>query len=611
MNKMKKLISFLFAGALALSLTACAFVATNDSNPDTGNSNVESNIGNSSDVGSNDSSDVGEHQHICAKTKEKAATCLAEGNIEYWTCLSCDKIFDSKTAETELTVEDVTIAKLAHKPKYVAETEASCNSTGNIEYWRCERCATYFSDEEATMEIVDKNSVIIGFTHPSLSHTEAVKPNGKENGNIEYWHCGDCDNYYKDASCTQKTTLEGTVVLSAYNFSDFVVEIPDDRDPVVLQLTDPQLIDSAQARSELSQSYKDHWATDRLDDLCFNYLTEIINAAKPDFIIITGDLIHGMYDDNGTSLLALINFMESFQIPWSPVFGNHDNESKKGADWQCEQLEKAEYCLFKQRELSGNGNYSVGIVQGDKLKRVFYMLDTNAVTAASEESLANGHTINNYCGAKPDQIEWCLEQMRLVKEYSSDVKMSLACHIQPKVFEEAYVAKYGFDMTNAKPNINIDLYEGKEEGDFGYIGKQLIGPWDHDKSMFNAMKGLGLDSIFVGHVHYNTASVVYEGVRLHYGVKSGEHDRVNAINTTTGEIVEADCVKEGYSPVIGGSIIVLSKTDGSLKDVYNYYCTDKAGVIKNGEIQWQLFTSKSVKTSAKRKEYAVWNKKYF
>ena len=270
--------------------------------------------------------------------------------------------------------------------------------------------------------------------------------------------------------------------------------------------------------------------------------------------------------------------------------------------------ENAEYCLFDQKELSGNGNYSVGLVQGNELLRVFYMLDTNACTTASDESMANGHTVNDYCGAKPDQIAWCVEQATMVRKYVPKVDISLACHIQPKVFEEAYFVKYGWSLQENKPNINIDLYEGKEEGDFGYIGKQLIGGWDHDKEFFNTMKGLGLDSIFVGHVHYNTASVVYEGVRLHYGVKSGEHDRVNAMNTTTGVIEEKDRVLDGYSPIIGGSIIVVSKTDGTLKDVYNYYCTDEAGVIQNGEIQWNRFVSTSAKTIAPRKEYAAFLK---
>ena len=38
--------------------------------------------------------------------------------------------------------------------------------------------------------------------------------------------------------------------------------------------------------------------------------------------------------------------MDSFEIPWSPVFGNHDNESKMGVEWQCDQLEKANFAYF-------------------------------------------------------------------------------------------------------------------------------------------------------------------------------------------------------------------------------------------------------------------------
>ena len=110
---------------------------------------------------------------------------------------------------------------------------------------------------------------------------------------------------------------------------------------------------------------------------------------------MTGDLVYGEFDDAGTSLLALIEFMESFDIPWAPIFGNHDNESKKGADWQSARLEAAKNCLFKQRTLTGNGNYTVGIQQDGVLKRVFFMLDSNGCGAISEESRANGHTVTS------------------------------------------------------------------------------------------------------------------------------------------------------------------------------------------------------------------------
>ena len=94
------------------------------------------------------------------------------------------------------------------------------------------------------------------------------------------------------------------------------------------------------------------------------FTEQVILNYKPDFIFIAGDVIYGKYDDNGEHLLRLIEFMDSFRIPWAPVMGNHDIESYIGIDWICEQYENSEYCLFKQRTLTGNGNYTVGIVQG-------------------------------------------------------------------------------------------------------------------------------------------------------------------------------------------------------------------------------------------------------
>ena len=82
------------------------------------------------------------------------------------------------------------------------------------------------------------------------------------------------------------------------------------------------------------------------------------------------------------------------------------------------------------------------------------------------------------------------------------------------------------------------------------------------------------------------------------------------MNLETGVIEEKDCVsdKNRYSPIIGGSIIVVSKADGSLKDVYNYYCTDESGLMKNGEIQWGRIESSKAKALAPRKEYACFGK---
>ena len=511
--------------------------------------------------------------HECTKMRAKAATCERDGNIEYWTCYRCEKIFSDAAATQELSAAETVLPKLSHTPVFVGENESSCSTKGNIPYWYCSDCYTYFNDENCTMKIENKATVQLGKASHTLTHAEATVPSGYVNGSIEHWQCDVCDGYFLDEKGMKQVSQEATVILSAYNIPDFVVEVEAGKEPIVLQLTDTQIIDAGQTRPGRGGVDHNFWATDKMDERCFNYITEIVNATKPDLILLTGDIIYGEFDDNGSVWLSFIEFMEDFQIPWAPIFGNHDNESKMGVDWQCEQLEKAKYCLFEQKTLTGNGNYSVAIAQGGEIKRVFYMLDTNGCGAASTESLANGHTIKNV-GLGQDQIEWYTKEIMALKEVAPNVKISFAYHIQAAIFGKAY-EKYGFNQSVLEQNINLDLRSDTAEGDFGHIGRQMKNPWDEDFSIFNGMKALGTDSIFVGHEHCNSASVVYEGVRFQFGQKSSEYDRFNYLHTD-GSIAS---VNEGNGKSLMGGTVIPLATDGSLKTPYIYYCGYTGGAI--------------------------------
>lgn len=363
-----------------------------------------------------------------------------------------------------------------------------------------------------------------------------------------------------------------------WDYVDFTVEVEEGRDPVVLQLTDPQIIDSSQVRNvdRFGAGEASWYAEDKKEERCFGFIRETVETTNPDLIIMTGDIVYGEFDDTGSSLLALVEFMESLEVPWAPVFGNHDQESKKGADWQCKQFEDAEHCLFKQRTLTGNGNYTVGIKQGGKLTRTFFMMDSNGCGAASSQSLANGHT-KTTVGFGNDQIKWYTDCVGNIKKYSPETKLSMAFHIQLDAFKDAY-AKYGY--INSRKSINIDLCYHKDEGDFGYLCRELKNPWDTDRAVWNGLKALGFDSIFVGHEHSNSASVVYEGIRCQYGQKSSTYDRENwVISTgTISPLYPPDPIKPDYVPLIGGTVIPLSR-DGSLNNPYIYLCKDAGGDI--------------------------------
>lgn len=77
----------------------------------------------------------------------KEADCTSEGNIEYWECKDCGKLFTDSYAQN--TVNSVSISAIGHLYPlvWVAPSEATCQKEGNIGYYRCDRCGDAFSDE--------------------------------------------------------------------------------------------------------------------------------------------------------------------------------------------------------------------------------------------------------------------------------------------------------------------------------------------------------------------------------------------------------------------------------------------------------------------------------
>ena len=384
------------------------------------------------------SEEESEHVHDVVKIEATSSTCTQKGNIECYFCNVCKRYFLDETAEVATTLGHTLTPLLPHNGQRQAGVSPTCGEEGVAEHWACSWCGGLFIDEDCTQRTTEDELVIASLEHKNMEHREGVPVDGEENGVVEHWYCQDCDGYFLDSQGEEEVTKEETVLLSAINIPDFVIEIPSGKEPVVLHLTDTQIIDGSQLRDDVSSGDRITYAPEKIPMYCYDYITEIVQATSPDLILITGDIIYGKYDDNGSVLLSFIAFMEQFKIYWAPVFGNHDNESKMGVDWQCEQLEKAEYCLFKQGNLTGNGNYSVGIKQGGVLKRVFYMLDTNGCTHASDESLQNGHTFKSV-GFGGDQVEWYTKQIQSLKAQSPDTKISFAFHIQLAVSEKRWL----------------------------------------------------------------------------------------------------------------------------------------------------------------------------
>ena len=355
------------------------------------------------------------------------------------------------------------------------------------------------------------------------------------------------------------------------NLVDFTVEVEMGRDPIILQLSDPQIM---------------YYGESEMKSKCYSYIRETVEATNPDLILVTGDLTYGKFETtNGKVFSSYVEFMETLETPWAPVFGNHDNECPMGVDWQCQLLEEAENCLFKQGSLTGNGNYSVGIVQGDSLLRTFFMLDSNGCSAASTASLNGANGIKTSAGFGDDQTLWYKNAMRKITAVSPDTKLSMAYHIQPSSVSLAYKQYKEYNATLSadgkayKYPLNLDTLETAREGDIGFLGRPLKGAWGEAYSYHSSIKALNVDSVFFGHEHCNSVSIVYDGIRYQYGQKSSTYDRYNAV-TVDGAIVGGYDSEhaEGSKALIGGTAFRLSQEDGSIVSPYIYLCGDPFGM---------------------------------
>lgn len=80
------------------------------------------------------------HMHMLTKTDAVPATCSSSGNIGYWKCSGCKKIFSDASGENEIGIEDTVTAMLEHSwDNGTVTTPATCTEDG-VKTYACLLC---------------------------------------------------------------------------------------------------------------------------------------------------------------------------------------------------------------------------------------------------------------------------------------------------------------------------------------------------------------------------------------------------------------------------------------------------------------------------------------
>lgn len=339
-----------------------------------------------------------------------------------------------------------------------------------------------------------------------------------------------------DEQPPKEQSLEEKVAIET---CDFILQAPKDRDFKILQLSDTQIIDSSQCRTPREESFMTENHPNNVDEKVFSYIREVVAKTTPDLIVITGDIIYGRFDDSGVQQQALVDVMESFKIPWCPIFGNHDNETAKGINWQCEQYEQATNCLFKKGDIElSKGNYTVGIVRDGKFERILYLMNSNGCGEPSGQTVVDG--VNKTPGLTQAHQRW-------FKGLSADIYNKLNkkfvpafafFHIPTKDFVDA--------AASVSPQSPTDFNLGNDYSkNWGIMVEQSSCSNTYFARHFRDAK---IEACFVGHDHLNNFAIDFDGVKWVYGLKTGSYD---------------------YSPEkMGGNLISVGQSSYSVKPIY-------------------------------------------
>lgn len=313
---------------------------------------------------------------------------------------------------------------------------------------------------------------------------------------------------------------------------DFILDFEAGEELTILQITDTQMqelsgVRNENRRTQVGNAFFYHDLHDH-ETRVWRYMDEGVAKAEPDLIVLTGDNIYGELDDDGSMWLELVAKMDSYEVPWLVVFGNHDNESGKGVLWQIEQLQNSKYCVFARGNVTGNSNYNVVIRQGGESKYLFYLLDTNGCSEKphnpGEGMMPDNPDIDKIMqigGVHDDQIQWMRESSASVFAEFGNLPVMMFYHIPP--IESAAAVSTLYSDSYFPDIIAYSPFAPDADGDFGFATEPL-GGFNLGNGFFGAAKEIGCVGMFVGHQHKVSTSILYDGIRITYGLKTGTYD---------------------------------------------------------------------------------------
>lgn len=149
-------------------------------------------------------------------------TCTTDGHLPYYYCDRCDKYFGRETDSLDTELNVFIIPATGHDMTKVDAVPASCETDGNIEYYECGSCGKLFTDADGKNEITAADTVITAAGHRYLTSWTFDSDS--------HWHkcavCGSADTIVPHVSSGEATeTAAETCTICGYEIAPMLGHI--------------------------------------------------------------------------------------------------------------------------------------------------------------------------------------------------------------------------------------------------------------------------------------------------------------------------------------------------------------------------------------------------
>lgn len=166
-------------------------------------------------------------KHNLKFVAETPATCSTTGMNAHYTCEGCGKYFDE--SKTEKTVAELTIPINPNAHDFgtlIDENPATCIAGGMKAHYKCTVCGKYFdADKNETTEEALKTPISPYYGHSFGFWVEEQYATCQAPGRKGYKHCSTCNKDY-DASNKEITDWDIPINPDGHELGDLIAEVP-------------------------------------------------------------------------------------------------------------------------------------------------------------------------------------------------------------------------------------------------------------------------------------------------------------------------------------------------------------------------------------------------